>query len=434
MVLQPRLSVSQTQSLALTPALRASIQLLQLSVQDLEAYVAKKAEENPLLSRVEAPLASGRTTSPGSSYDLLAERVAESQSLVAHLIEQAALLFTDSTDARLAGRFIEELDAAGYIRISPEEVAEACDVTPERAYAVLRRLQSLEPSGLFARDLRECLALQLAAKGRLTGFMQDLLEGLDVLASQGPQGLASQLGIASERVERALREIRRLDPKPGLCFETTTLAPLVPDLLVSADAKGRLQIAINPETVPRIRLDRAVQSSLLPRLRTRAERGYLSEQAQEVAWLRRALQRRFETLLRVGQAILAHQGDYFLRGPAALKPLTRRNLADSLDLSEATISRVVANKYLTSLRGTEPLKRFFSAALGASGDISAAAAQERLRELVASEPSAKPFSDSALAARLADVGLPVARRTVAKYRDLLRIPPAADRRRLNQHR
>ncbi len=434
MVLQPRLSVSQTQSLALTPALRASIQLLQLSVHDLEAYVAEKAEENPLLERLEMPVSGEAVPSSRSGFDLLAERVADRPSLSAYLLDQASLLFTDRREAEMAERFIEELDEAGYLHVEPEDIASEFATAPEQALAVLRRLQALEPSGLFARDLRECLALQLAAKGRLTGFLQDLLEGLEILAERGPEGFASDLGVSVERVERGLKEIRRLDPKPGLSFEATSLVPLVPDLLVRPDDKGRLQIAINPETVPRIRLDREVQTSLIPQLRTRAERGYLSEKAQEVAWLRRALLRRFETLLRVGQAILVHQGDYFGRGPAALKPLTRRSLADSLDLSEATISRVVANKYLASPRGTEPLKRFFSAALGASGEISAAAAQERLRELVAAEPSAKPLSDSALAARLADGGLPVARRTVAKYRDLLRIPAAADRRRLNQHR
>ncbi|MEQ8653697.1 MAG: RNA polymerase factor sigma-54 [Kiloniellales bacterium] len=434
MVLQTRLSVSHTQNLALTPALRASIELLQLSLQDLEAFVASKAEENPLLDHLEAPLRGERFTATRSGFDPLAERLADSPSLAEHLQCQAALLFTDRLDAVLAGRFIEELDEVGYLRATPEDIADEHAVSPERALAVLGRLQGLEPSGLFARDLRECLALQLAARGRLTGFMQDLLDGLQVLADKGAQGLASALGVPVERVERGFREIRGLDPKPALSFEPTLVVPLVPDLVVSVDAKGRFQIAINPETVPQIRLDREVQSSLLPRLRTREERSYLSEQAQEVAWLRRALSRRFETLLRVGQAILARQGDYFERGPAALKPLTRRSLAESLGLSEATISRVVANKYLISPRGTEPLKRFFSASLGTNGEISAVAAQERLRQLVAAEPSSKPLSDSALAARLADGGLPVARRTVAKYRDLLRIPAAADRRRSNQHR
>ncbi len=433
MVLQPRLSVTQTQSLVLTPALRTSIQLLQLSVQDLEAFVARKAEENPLLERLEGPRSGGRIAAGSSGVDLLAERAAATPSLSAHLLEQAALLIADRVEARIAARFIEELDEAGYLGIGIEEIAEELGVPEARCRKVLTDLQGLEPSGLFARDLRECLSLQLAAQGRLDSFFRALLQGLDLLVAKGPAALAAALEVPLEAVEQGLADLRRLDPKPGLSFDSSPVIPLIPDLIVTRSAAGRLEIAINPETVPRIRLDRETQAALVPQLRSKKERGYLSEQAQEVAWLRRALARRFETLLAVGRAILARQADYFERGPGALRPLTRRNIADSLELSEATISRVVANKYLISPRGTEPLKRFFSAALGTGGEVSAAAAQERLRELVAAESRSAPLSDAALAARLTDGGHPVARRTVAKYRDLLRIPPAADRRRLNQH-
>ncbi len=434
MVLQPRLSVTQTQSLALTPALRASIQLLQLSVQDLDAFVARKAEENPLLEVLEGPASSERTQRASAGVDLLAERVAAAPSLSAHLLEQAALIFSGRREARIAARFIEELDEAGYLGITTAEVAADSGTDEATCRSVLARLQGLEPSGLFARDLRECLALQLAARGRLDGFFQALLAALDCLPTLGVGGLAAKLDLPVDAVEQGLAELRRLDPKPGLSFGVSPVVPLIPDLLVYRGPRGDWQVAVNPETVPRIRLDRDTQRSLLPRLRSKDERSYLSEQAQEVAWLRRALARRFETLLAVGRAILDRQGHYFSQGPAALKPLTRRNLAEVLDLSEATISRVVANKYLNSPRGTEPLKRFFSQALGEAGEVSAAAARERLRELVEAESRSRPLSDAALAESLSASGLPVARRTVAKYRDLLRIPSASDRRRLNQLR
>ncbi len=434
MVLQPRLSVSQTQSLALTPAFRASIELLQLSVQDLEAYLATKLEENPLLERSENPPTYDRLAPSRSSVDILAERVAATLSLEAHLQQQMGLLFPGGTQARVAARFVEALDEAGYLEIGPERVAAELGVSADICHRVLRRLQGLEPSGVFARNLCECLALQLAAQGRLDSFMQGLLDGLAIVAEEGTAALAGHLAVPEAAVVRGLAEIRCLDPKPGLSFETAAVIPLVPDLLVTRDGRGRLEIAINPETVPRVGLDRYAHAILLPKLRSREDRDFFLERRQEVSWLQRALSRRFESLLAVGRAILAQQADYFTHGPSALKPLTRRRLAERLNLSEATVSRVVANKYLTSPRGTEPLKRFFSAGLGATGAVSAAAAQERLRELVAGEPLAQPMSDAALAARLTDNGLPVARRTVAKYRDLLRIPPAADRRRLNQHR
>ncbi len=430
MALKARLSVTQAQTLVLTPALRASIELLQLSGQDLEAYLDKKSEENPFLERLESPRSVGRLPLGGSSLDPLESRVADQPSLAAGLLNQVRLAFADWEERRLAVALIDELDEAGYLGTPLEEVADVLDCGLESLQAVLSRMQAFEPAGLFARDLRECLALQLASQGRLDDRFRTVLDQLHLVARGGSKALAQAVNLSRDEVEERLAILRRLDPKPGLSMQNEAIIPLVPDLLVTPDSKGRLEVAVNPDIIPRIRLDREVHSNLLPRVRRPEERAYFSEQVREVAWLRRALARRFKTLLAVGQALLARQGDYFSKGPSGLRPLTRRSLAEELELSEATISRVVANKYLASPRGTVPLKRFFSAALGPAGEVSAAAAQARLRELVAAEPPTRPFSDAKLAAKLSAGGLPVARRTVAKYRDLLRIPPAADRRRL----
>ncbi len=430
MALKARLSVTQTQNLVLTPALRVSIQLLQLSGQDLEAFIEQKSEENPFLERLESPVSGGRRLAASDALDPLESRVADQPSLIARLLDQVRLAFADGERRRLAIALIAELDEAGYLGSTLDEIADQSGCALETLQQVLARLQAFEPAGIFARDLRESLALQLVSQGRMDDTFRALLEKLSLLASGGASALAEVLELPLEEVEERLAILRRLDPKPGLSFQNEAIIPLVPDLLVTSGPKGRLEVAVNPDIIPRIRLDRHTHSHLLPRIRRQDDRAYVSEQVREVAWLRRALARRFQTLLAVGQAILTRQGDYFSKGPSGLLPLTRRNLAEELELSEATISRVVANKFLASPRGTEPLKRFFSAALGPEGDVSAAAAQARLRELVAAEPPARPLSDAKLAAKLNDVGLPVARRTVAKYRDLLRIPPAADRRRL----
>ncbi|GAB5470662.1 MAG: hypothetical protein Kilf2KO_36920 [Rhodospirillales bacterium] len=425
MALKARLSVTQTQSLALTPALRVSIHLLQLSIPDLVAFIDEKVEENPVLERLDGPPTARR---PHDSLDFLETRLPSQTSLSVRLLDQIGLTFSDALERRIALTLLEELDESGYLLCDLSEVAARLGCAEDGVLSVLHRLQGFEPSGLFARSLSECLGLQLAAQGRLDPLFQALLEELDLLSEAGPKALQQALGLSAETLQGRLATLRTLDPKPGLSGQEEPVVPRVPDLLVTRQGQGRLTVAVNPETIPRIALDRDTHSRLAPRLRRPEERSYLSEKTQEVAWLRRALQRRYRTLQAVGEALLVHQGAYFEAGPAALKPLTRRSLAETLELSEATISRVVANKFLASPRGIEPLKRFFSAALGSEGAVSAAAAQARLQELVAGEQT--PMSDALLAARLSAGGHPVARRTVAKYRDLLRIPPAADRRRL----
>lgn len=429
MALKARLTVAQKQTLVLTPALKVSIQLLQLSGQDLEAFIADRAEENPVLDRVGGPANGTYAAKAAGGIVALESRLAEAPSLTSRLLQQLDLAFSDPLERRVALTLLEELDESGYLTCDLGRLAEDLGVRPDALDAVLRRMQAFEPAGLFARSLAECLALQLASQDRLDETFRGLLAKLPLLTEAGPSALAEAAGISAEALTARLAILRRLDPKPGLALRDDPLVPLVPDLLVTQDALGRLQIDVNPETVPRIRLDRGSHAVLLPQLRSPEDRAYVADQVREVAWLRRALVRRVRTLRAVGRAILMHQGDYFAKGSAALRPLTRRVLAEELGLSEATVSRVVANKFLASPRGTVPLKSFFSAALGPDGEISAAAAQARLRELVAQEEPRRPLSDAKLAAKLADSGLPVARRTVAKYRDLLRIPAAAERRR-----
>ncbi|MEO1192068.1 MAG: RNA polymerase factor sigma-54 [Pseudomonadota bacterium] len=433
MALKTRLNLTQSQSLALTPALRASIQLLQLSASDLEAFVEAKLEENPFLERLEGPSGAGRLASSQAAVDGLAATAADKPSLTQHLLNQIALSFVGLQERAVALTLLEELDESGYLTGDWVDLAQRLDPLAEgrgsaRPEAVLKRLQALEPSGVFARSLAECLALQVAAKGWMDPLFRQLLDRLDLLARSGPSALAEALGVAPDRLASYLDRLRSLDPKPGLGWQDEAPPPRIPDLLVTPAGRG-FQVTINPEGLSRVGLDRAARAHLLPRLRKPEERRYASERLQEVSWLRRALERRYETLLLVGDTLVAQQAAFFRQGAAGLKPLTRRTLAEQLDLSEATISRVVANKYLASPRGIEPLKRFFSAGLGETGTVSAAAAQARLQELVANEPSNRPLSDQALATRLSEGGWPVARRTVAKYRTLLRIPAAAERRR-----
>jgi len=426
MALKARLGLTQSQTLSLTPAMRVSLQLLQLSAEDLETYVRRKEEENPLLERLDPPVSGG-----GGTAAALESGLADSPSLLRHLLEQATQSLDGGQELRIAAALIGELDEAGYLWCDIEEVAQRLGVVPAAVAGVLDRLQDCAPAGVFARGLAECLMLQLKSQGRFDEVFAAVLAHLDLLAAGGAGALAQAVGLSEALVAQRVGELRRLDPKPGLAFAAETTVALVPDLLVTVERGGRLVVSVNAATIPRIRLDGHTRAALAERVRRPDERSYLSRQAQEVAWLRRALKRRAATLQAVGQAIVERQGDYFFRGPAAIRPLTQRALAEALELSEATVSRVVANKHLASPRGTEPLKRFFSTALDDLGTISAAAAQARLSELVAREDPGRPLSDAHLAECLAASGLPVARRTVAKYRGLLRIPPAAARRRLH---
>jgi len=419
MALRPDLQLRQGQKLALTPGLKQSIEIMLVSAADLADLVSRRLDENPFLERLDG--GSGGLTRPlGETAGDPVDRVAApAPSLESYLAQEARLAFADPADLRRALALIAELDEAGYL---PAQMP----LDDPAALRVLQVLQGLAPPGVFARSLAECLALQLADRGLMDAAWETLLANLPLLARGDHRALQRLTGLSSDHLAERLHLLRGLDPRPGLDFSPPDVQPVVADLIATLDRNGHPEVRLNPEALPRLAVDRARRRALAPGLRRADERRYAAERLAEAGWLVRALERRGESLLALGRAIAQHQAPFLREGFLQLRPLTRRTLAERLELSEASVSRLVANKHIATPWGLLPLARLFSAEL--QGEASAAQVTARLAQLIRAEGDAA-LSDEALARRLAAEGFAVARRTVAKYRAALSIPPAHQRRR-----
>lgn len=463
-----RLELRQGQSLVLTPQLVQSIRLLQLSHAELAAYVEAELECNPLLQEADSggeaaspnltdflkakqksdeagprivpgppPLRGGSASGAGSraAGSMHAElkpeleaMLAQTASLAEHLETQLDLATADSRLRAIGGHLIHTLNEAGYLTEDLAEIAARLDVTPDEVESALRLIQAFEPSGIGARNLAECLEIQLREQNRLDPAMQILLSHLDLVARQDFAALRRLCGVDQDDLAEMLAEIRRLEPKPGLAFTPARIDVLVPDVLVRTAPDGALSVELNPDTLPRILLNRSYYAEVSKLVRKDEDKIFLSECLQTASWLTRSLDQRAKTILKVATEIVRHQEDFFREGIAALRPLTLKRVAEAIGMHESTVSRVAANKAFGTARGTYPMKFFFSAATGEGGH-SAKAVRYRIRQLIDAESAGDVLSDEAIARTLKAEGIEVARRTVAKYREALRIPSSTDRRR-----
>ena len=447
MAIGPRLELRQGQTLVMTPQLRQAIQLLQYSNQELASFVDQELERNPFLERDETPVAPeadaelpnaglaffrGRGGSHGFAEDTrgIDDIAAEPRSLRDHLGEQLRLSFDDPADRLIGAHLIALLDPAGRLTAQPAALAAALGTEIARVEAVRAKMQRFDPVGLFCRDLAECLAVQLAERNRLDPAMQALLQNLDLLARRDLRRLMRLCGVDAEDLNDMIAEIRALDPKPGSRFDPVAAQPLVPDVLMRRAPDGDWVLELNPDTMPRVLVNRAFHPRVALRGRSE-ERSFLAERLQSANWLVKSLQQRAETILKVAAEIVAQQDGFFRHGVGHLRPLTLRDVADAVSLHESTISRVTANKSIATPRGVFELKYFFTAALsGTAGEShSAEAVRHRIRALINAEPAGAVLSDEAIAAALRAESVAISRRTVAKYREALRIPGSAQRRR-----
>jgi RNA polymerase sigma-54 factor len=296
-------------------------------------------------------------------------------------------------------------------------------------------LQGFEPTGVCARSLKECLALQLKERNRLDPAMQLLLEHLDLLAAREHVRLAAACGVSDEDLADMIAELRRLELKPGRAFGAEPAPPVVPDVFVRPGPDGAWQVELNPDTLPRVMVNTAYFSLLTRGPRTLAEQQFLNARLQSANWLVRSLAQRAKTVLNVARELVAQQGRFFAHGIDAMRPMTLRDIAQAIGVHESTVSRVVANKYMSCPRGLYELRFFFTAALGnsAGGEAHAAeAVRYRIKTLIEQEPPDQVLSDDHIAAMLSRSGVAIARRTVAKYREALRIPSSVERLRLKQ--
>lgn len=469
MAIRQRLELRQSTQLVMTPQLRQAIGLLQMSNLDLAGFLAEEMERNPLLELADpAPPALAATPVPpaadtpgaadldaprDSLYDEAvadlqtawrgraggagaiapaegAEALAMPPSLRSHLLGQIGLVAAPAPAVALARLLVDELEEDGYLRASDEELCARHGVGPGLLAEALAILRGCEPAGVGARDLADCLALQLAERGRLDDAMRALLDRLPLLAEGGPDRLAAALGTDIDRLAGMLAEIRRLDPRPGLAFAPGDNRPTVPDILLRRGPDGGRVVELNPDSLPRLIVNRGYARRVAAR--NPAARGFLAECRASASWLERALDQRARTILAVAAEIVRRQDRFFDEGVAALSPMTLREVAEAVGMHESTVSRVTAGKTLACERGLIELRFFFSTALSArdgGAAHSATAIRDMIRRLIAAEDPRRPLSDDAIMDKLRDQGVDIARRTVAKYREALRIPSSVERRR-----
>lgn len=490
MALGPRLDLRQTQSLVMTPQLQQAIKLLAASNLEIETFIAEALEANPLLDtsgptdvaepeRIElAPLAGEDATADqlilagggegdapldlgavdrdwdtgdgeargtrdaewgaavgfAGDFDDLPDweqlRAAE-VTLTEHLEGQIGVLTSDPQTALIARHIIGLLDDAGYLATPLEEVADDLGVDLVEAEAGLALVQSLDPSGVGARNLAECIAIQAREVDRYDPCMAALLDNLDLVVRGEVERLKRLCRVDDEDFADMLRELRSYNPRPGLAFAPSDAGTVVPDILVTANAGGGWDIALNEDTLPKLIVNRGYFVELNAGATNKESQTWLKEKLADAHWLIRALDQRQKTILKTAAAIVKQQDGFFRRGVSELRPLTLREVAEQIEMHESTVSRVTSNKYLWCERGTFELKFFFTSGVGsADGEgASSAAIKARIKALIDAEGVKNIFSDQQLVEILQKEGFDLARRTVAKYREAIGIGSSAERRR-----
>lgn len=356
-------------------------------------------------------------------------------SLVDHLSEQLALAVEHPGDRLIGQMLIDSVDDAGYLTTSVEDVAERLGAEVADVEAVLEVIQSFEPSGVAARNLAECLAIQLKEKDRYDPAMRVLVAHLDMLAKRDFAGLKRLCQVDDEDLADMVGEIRRLNPKPGLAFGFAPIQPLVPDVMVRAGPDGGWLVELNTETLPKVLVNQSYYAKVSKTAKKDTEKTFLAEAMQTATWLTRALDQRARTILKVATEIVRQQDAFFALGVQYLRPLNLKTIADAISMHRSTVSRVTSNKSIATSRGIFEMKYFFTSSIASSegGEShSAEAVRFRIKQMIDAETPDDVLSDDAIMDKLKDAGIDIARRTVAKYREALRIPSSVQRRREKQ--
>ncbi len=489
-----RLEIRQGQSLVMTPQLQQAIKLLQLSNIELSEYCEAELEKNPLLERDDSapreveretveregaaeraddslakedfskvsdldqaahdnmydgeaaapPPASGQASltdwtrvGPGGSFDGDDEgfesALAGETTLKAHLEAQVLIAALTDEDRLICLALIDAIDETGYLRADLNELAHRLGTDIEDVEAVLGVLQGFDPVGVAARDLAECLSLQLKARDRLDPAMRALLTRLDLLARRDMGQLIQLCGVDAEDIADMIAEIRNLNPKPGLAFGSEPVTPVVPDVFVRVGPDGAWLVELNTDTLPRLLVNNQYYAKVNRNARDKDSRNYLTDCLNNANWLVKSLDQRARTILKVSAEIVRQQDAFLTHGVRHLRPLNLRTVADAIQMHESTVSRVTSNKYVATPRGLFELKYFFTASIQSVNGAethSAEAVRDRIREMIEKEEALEILSDDRIVSLLTADGVNIARRTVAKYRESMRIPSSVERRRL----
>jgi RNA polymerase sigma-54 factor len=358
--------------------------------------------------------------------------VAEERTLKDHLSDQLALVFADPARRLIGHHLIDMTDEAGYLQGDLAALGELLGAPLDLMEETLAVMQGFEPCGVFARDLRECLTLQLKEQDRCDPAMAGLIEHLDLLAAHDFAALKRACRVSDEDLCDMIQEVKRLNPKPGLKYGSSPSQPIVPDVLVRALPDGSRHVELNSETLPRVLVNQAYYACVCKSATSKHDKSYLVDCLQTANWLVKSLDQRARTILKVAQEIVRQQDAFLTYGVRHLRPLNLRTVADAISMHESTVSRVTANKYMATNRGLFELKYFFTSAIAAAGEgdaHSSEAVRHRIKEMIEAELASDVLSDDKIVERLKLDGVDIARRTVAKYREALRIPSSVQRRR-----
>jgi RNA polymerase sigma-54 factor len=372
----------------------------------------------------------------GGSFDQLSanleEIVSQRPSLRDHLNAQLSIDVVNPVDRLIGLHLIDMLDEAGYFIGDIEALANVLDCEVSRVEATLIKLQAFDPPGIFARSLSECLGLQLAEKNHLDPCMQKFLYNLDMVAKRNFSELAKVCETDIEDVLDMIEEIKTLDPKPALAFDHLITQPITPDVLMRSASGGGWIIELNTETLPKVLVNNHYYVQVSGQAQSKSEKNYISEQYNSANWLVKSLHQRATTILKVAQELVVQQNLFFTKGVEFLKPLVLRDIADAIEMHESTVSRVTSNKYIATPRGIYELKYFFTSAIAATGGgvHSAESVRHRIKVLIDEEEPKRILSDDKIVKILKEEGIEIARRTVAKYRESLKISSSVQRRRL----
>ncbi len=491
MALGARLEIRQGQGLVITPQLQQAIKLLQLSNLELEAYVEGELERNPLLQRDERDSEPERDEPIREVEDFAADQVSDhaaaadmdvahdqaapgdhatgdaegaanaggaidwsragkgggfedtddfegrltrEKTLAEHLHDQLAVAGLPAAKGAIAAVLIDAVDDGGYLRCDLAETAERLGCQLAAVEDVLCVLQGFEPTGVFARDVRECLMLQLKELNRCDPAMVAMLDNLDLLARRDMGALRRVCGVDDDDLREMIAEIRALTPRPGAAFGGEPTQPVAPDVFVREGAGGLWHVELNTDTLPRLLVDQRYHARVSGVARTDQEKTFVADCMASANWLVKSLDQRAKTILKVASEIVRQQDGFLAFGVEHLRPLNLKTVADAIGMHESTVSRVTSNKYVATPRGLFELKFFFTSSIASTsgGEAhSAESVRHKIKQLIDSEQTqAQVHSDDRLVEILKETGIDIARRTVAKYREAMRIPSSAERRRI----
>jgi len=437
--MSPSAHIAQKQSLVFTPQLQQAIKLLLFNNIELSNYVEKIAEENPF---VEVELPEIRVSVPplqsffqrDPSFDpisLVADT--SSQGFAAQLFAQVDDILTTQSERAIGYAIASHVDPSGWLSVQTSLIANNLGVDEECICTVLRKLQTAEPAGLFARNLSECLALQIAVDDPDRLALLIVVENLLLVERGAVPELRRQIGCSAEDVKRLLRRLRELNPKPGLALSDDVIMSVrAPDILAARSPDGEWFVELNGATLPILKVNELEGRRVRKLVKHDSDQAYVRDTLGNARWLKRAIAQRNETSIKVAAEIVRFQKAFLEHGMQHMRPLKLKTVADAVGLHESTISRVTSSLMMQTPQGSFPLKTFFSTAIeldGTDEGVSARMVREKIRNLISAESAGGPLSDEFIAQSLQCEGLNIARRTIAKYRKLDKIPSSSQRRR-----